>query len=146
MPKCTNQIGSYGKWVHLSVVELNDEIVCVGLYTECCGIVQNLFSATKTEFLNGSPNSLKIDFVRLCAKKRGNEVLHLGGGVGASKDTLYDFKASFSKESQKFLTIRLIIDEEKYHHLVELRAKSLNIQAEELLKSNFFPAYRYINK
>lgn len=134
-----------GEKIYISLVELNDEIVCAGLYTECCGIVQSVLSGTKTEFLKQSPNSLRIDYARFWAKGRGNEVLHLGGGVGSFKDSVYNFKASFSEQSQKFLTIRLIIDEEKYRHLVELQAKFLNTQTEELLNSNFFPAYRSLD-
>jgi hypothetical protein len=83
-----------------------------------------------------------FDYIRFWAKERGNEVLHLGGGVGGGKDSLYHFKAGFSKQTHTFLTLRLIIDEEKYRHLLELRAKSLNREVEELLSTNFFPAYR----
>jgi hypothetical protein len=50
------------------------------------------------------------------------------GGVGGGKDSLYHFKAGFSKQTHTFLTLRLIIDEEKYSHLLELRAKSLNTE------------------
>jgi hypothetical protein len=69
--------------------------------------------------------------------------LHLGGGVGGStEDSLYTFKSGFSQLSHKFLTLRLITDEEKYHHLVNLRAKVLEVTPSDLLQSNFFPAYR----
>ena len=42
------------------------------------------------------------------------------------------------------MTLRLIIDEEKYSYLVKCRAKALNKQSEELINSNFFPAYRFL--
>ncbi|MGL4375410.1 MAG: FemAB family protein, partial [Microcoleaceae cyanobacterium] len=134
-----------GEKLYLCLVEFNNQIASAGLYTECCGIVQSNLGGTRTKFLKQSPNSLRIDYARSWAKERGNDVLHLGGGVGSSKDGVYHFKASFSAQRENFLTMRLIIDEEKYRHLVELRAKSLNTQAEELLKSNFFPAYRSID-
>lgn len=134
-----------GEKLHLCIVEGNEQIVSAGLYTECCGIVQAILGGTRTKYVKLSPSSLETDFARLWAKKRGNEVFHLGGGVGGSKDSLYTFKAGFSRQRHSFLTLRLITDDRKYQHLVELRAKTLNIQVEELLKSNFFPAYRLYN-
>lgn len=128
--------------IHLCIVELEQQIVCACLFFECCGIVQAHLGGTKNEFLNQSPFNLLLDYVRLWSKERGNEFLHIGGGVGGSKDSLYTFKSGFSRQRHNFLTLRLITDEEKYRHLVELRAESLNIQAEELFKSTFFPAYR----
>jgi hypothetical protein len=84
-----------------------------------------------------------LHFVRLWAKERGNEFLHLGGGVGGTKeDKLYVFKSGFSRQRHPFLTLRLITDEEKYLHLTHLRAKALNMQVDSLLNSSFFPAYR----
>jgi hypothetical protein len=83
-----------------------------------------------------------FDYVRFWAKERGNKVFHLGGGVGSSKDSLYNFKAGFSKQRHPFLTLRLILDEEKYRYLGDCRAKYLKIQPEVLVKSNYFPAYR----
>jgi lipid II:glycine glycyltransferase (peptidoglycan interpeptide bridge formation enzyme) len=100
---------------------------------------------TKTKFLKLSPTNLETDYTRRWAKERGNEFLHLGGGVGGSKDSLYNFKAGFSKQRHTFLTMRLVIDEKKYIELVKLRAKYLNIEVEKLLKTDFFPAYRSSN-
>lgn len=134
-----------GDKLHLCVVELNNQIASAGLYTECCGIVQSTLGGTRTKFLKQSPNSLRVDYARCWAKERGNDFLHLGGGVGSSKDGVYHFKATFSQHRDNFLTMRLIIDEEKYRHLVELRAKYLNTETEKLLNSNFFPAYRSID-
>lgn len=135
-----------GEKVHLCVVELEKEIVCAGLYTESDGIVQSTWGGTKNNFVKLSPGSLETDYARLWAKKRGNEFLHLGGGLGGGKDSLSTFKTGFSRQRHTFLTLRLITDQEKYRDLVELRAKTLDIQTEELLKSDFFPAYRSLNK
>ncbi len=134
-----------GDKVHLCIVELEDRVACAGIYTECCGIVQSVLGGTMDDFVDLSPRSLEMDYARFWAKERGNEFLHLGGGVGATIDKVYSFKASFSKLRHTYLTQRLIIDEEKYNHLVNLRAEHLNIQAPELLGSNFFPAYRSSN-
>jgi lipid II:glycine glycyltransferase (peptidoglycan interpeptide bridge formation enzyme) len=115
-----------GEKVHLCIVELEDKITCSGIFTECCGIIQYHLGGTRNEFIKQAPSKLMLDYIRFWAKERGNEVLHLGGGVGGGKDSLYLFKAGFSKQTHTFLTLRLFIDEEKYRHLLELRAKSLN--------------------
>ncbi|URD51582.1 GNAT family N-acetyltransferase [Chroococcidiopsis sp. CCNUC1] len=128
--------------IHLCIVELDGEIASAGIYTECSGIVQGLLGGTRNKFYRFSPSSLETDYVRFWARERGNEFLHLGGGVGGSRDSLYQFKASFSQQRHEFLTLRLIIDSEKYDRLVKVRAELLNTQVESLLSSNFFPAYR----
>lgn len=130
--------------IHLGIVELNNEIICASLFFESCGIVQAHLGGTKTKFLKQSPFNFLLHHVRLWAKERGNKYLHLGGGIGGSNsDSLYKFKSGFSKQRHTFLTLRLITDEEKYHYLVDLKAKALNIQPKQLLESGFFPAYRY---
>jgi len=135
-----------GEKIHLCIVESGKEIAAASLFFESCGIVQAHLGGTKTAFIEQSPFNLLLDYVRFWAKERGNEFLHLGGGIGGSKeDSLYKFKSGFSRQRHNFLTLRLITDQEKYLHLVELRAKSLNTQPEELLQSNFFPVYRSVS-
>ncbi|WP_026731770.1 hypothetical protein [Fischerella sp. PCC 9605] len=128
--------------IYLGFVELDRKLACAGIFTECCGIVQYHLGGTKNEFLKQAPSKLMFDYVRYWAKERGNQIFHLGGGLGAAQDSLYHFKAGFSKQRHQFLTLRLIVDEERYLHLVNLRAKTLKTQPETLLNSNFFPAYR----
>ncbi len=137
-----NMYNTLGNKIHLCIVEVENQVACVGLYTECCGIVQSTLGGTRNKFVNLSPGSLEIDYVRYWAKERGNEFLHLGGGLGGVKDSLNTFKSGFSKQRDSFLTLRLITDEEKYRYLVELRAKALGVRVEELSDIEFFPAYR----
>lgn len=135
-------IDGLGNKLKLCIVELNNYVICAGLFTECCGIVQYHLGGTRNNFLKQAPSKLMFDYLRFWAKERGNEIFHLGGGVGSAKDSLYHFKAGFSKERHDFMTLRLITDEVKYQELVELRAKSLNSNAGKLMMSDFFPAYR----
>lgn len=131
-----------GEKVYLCIVEFEEQVACAGLFTECCGIVQFHLGGTRNKFLKQEPSKLMIDYVRFWAKERGNEVFHLGGGVGGNKDSLYHFKTGFSKQRHTFLTLQLITDLDKYNHLVKLRAKALNTETNRLLNANFFPAYR----
>ena len=138
---CLQLKSALGEKLHLCVVELENEIASAGLYTESGGIIQSLFGGTKDKFVKMSPSTLETHYARLWAKERGNEFMHMGGGLGASQDSLYDFKASFSKLNHSFFTLRLVLEENKYNYLLNLRAKYLNINVESLCKSNFFPAY-----
>ena len=131
-----------GDKVHLGIVELESEIVCACLFFESCGIVQAHLGGTKTEFLKQSPFNLLLHHMRLWAKDRGNQYLHIGGGVGGKKDNLYTFKSGFSKQRHEFLTLRSVVDKKKYKNLLQLRASALNKSVAELEQSQFFPAYR----
>ena len=129
--------------LHLGIVELDGQIVCASLFFECGGIVQAHLGGTRTEFLKMSPFNLLLHHARLWAKDRGNEFLHLGGGIGGSKeDRLYCFKSGFSRQRHAFRTARFILDRANYDDLVSQRAKALGTTPAELLESQFFPAYR----
>ncbi|AFY53898.1 hypothetical protein Riv7116_1333 [Rivularia sp. PCC 7116] len=128
--------------IHLCLVELKSEIAAACIFFECGGIVQAHLGGTKNKFLQQSPFNYLIDYVRYWAKQRGNELMHIGSGVGGTKDSLYHFKAGFSKQRHDWFALRLIPDWEKYSYLTNLRAESLNIGVEKLFQSNFFPAYR----
>jgi hypothetical protein len=129
-------------YLHLCIVEFENQITCAGLFTECGGVVQHHLNGTRTQFLKQSPNILLNDCARFWAKERGNEVLHLGGGVGGKKDNLYHFKIGFSPTTYLLPVLRLITNQTVYNQLTELRAKTLQIPVEQLLSTDFFPAYR----
>jgi Acetyltransferase (GNAT) domain len=135
-------LDALGEMLHLCIVEFENEVTAAGLYSECGGIVQSLFGGTRTKFFKLSPSNLQTDHVRRWAKERGNDCLHLGGGLGASHDHLYTFKAGFSKQRHDFLTLRLIVDQTQYMGLVTQQSKALGVQPDFLLQTGFFPAYR----
>lgn len=137
------QLGeTLGDRLHLCLVESEGTVASAGLYTEWNGIVQAIFGGTRTAFLKQSPSTLETYCVALWAKDRGNRLLHLGGGVGASQDPLFRYKAGFSQLRHPFYTLRLVTDAVKYRELVQRRAKVLNLAPEALLQSHYFPAYR----
>jgi Acetyltransferase (GNAT) domain len=132
-----------GHQIHLGVVELDHQIICASLFFECDGIVQAHLGGTRDAFLPYSPFNLLLHQMRLWAKERGNKFLHLGGGVGGSKeDRLYIFKSGFSRQRHQFKTARFIIDAEKHQYLVHARAEFLGLPPHRLIESGFFPAYR----
>jgi hypothetical protein len=137
--QCAEQLREY---LHICIVEFKDQVVCAGLFTECCGMIQYHLGGTRTQFLKQSPNVLMQDCVRFWAKERGNEVMHLGGGVSGSKDSLFHFKIGFSQTTLRLPLLRLITNAQEYRRLVELHAKVLQAPVEQLLETSFFPAYR----
>ena len=136
-------VSALGDRIYLFVVELEDKIAAAILITEFSGVVQYHLSGTKTEFLSQSPNTILFSYIMEWGKNRcNNRYLNLGGGLGGQRDSLYHFKAGFSKQTKTFATIGSIVDRDRYDYLLNLRAKALNITVDELKNSAFFPTYR----
>ena len=79
-----------------------------------------------------------LDFVRDWAQGRGNEIMHLGGGVGGEHDSLLQFKVGFSPLRNTFSTLRVVVDERDYGRLVAARDSRLDPSS----RTGFFPLYR----
>jgi hypothetical protein len=129
---------SLGPSLHLSVVEIDGSIAAAGLFVETAGLVEFHLSGTEESFLKDRPTKLMLHSVRAWAKDRGDRVMHLGGGVGGAHDSLFDFKAGFSKGRYPFHTLRLVSDPERYAELV--LANDPDADTTDL--TGFFPAYR----
>lgn len=114
------------------------QVLCGGLFTECCGIVQYHLSATFTAALRQHPAKLMLDYVRGWAKERGHAVMHLGGGMGAREDSLFSFKSRFSPRRHAFFTWQMRLLPDIYERL-ESRRRSLDNGA---IESSYFPVYR----
>jgi hypothetical protein len=135
-----NLRAALGEQMHLIVVRFEDEIVTAGLFAETRGIVQYHIAGTRDGFEKSDASKLLIHYARQWAQDRGNEVLHLGGGVGAAQDSLLHFKEGFSKLRSTFCTWRLIVDRTAYRELVaKNRARSAVV---EETSNGFFPEYR----
>ena len=131
-----------GSALHLFVALIEGEVAAAGLYTLCDGIVQYHLGGTRNEFLKASPMGLVMDTVRLWANEVGAHVLHLGGGVGAQEDSLFQFKAGFSDRRDSFSTWRWVVDAEKYQEACKRRAQNIALQGLEPTSTDYFPAYR----
>ena len=127
-----------GNRLHLCVVEIDGEITAGALFSEVGGIVQYHLSASDDRFAKERPTKLLIHFARSWAKERENRWLHLGGGLGAVRDTLFAFKAGFSNLRQPFRTWRVVTDERRYLALVRATSST----SDGLDRAGFFPEYR----
>ncbi|MBT8393232.1 MAG: aminoacyltransferase, partial [Bacteroidia bacterium] len=104
------------------------------LFVTTNNIVQYHLSGTRFEFSHLTPTKLLIDEMRIEATERGLQFYNLGGGIGGnSKDSLFRFKSSFSKDFKDFNTWNLIVNQTVYNDLVKKQGK---------IETSFFPEYR----
>lgn len=126
--------------VHLcSVLNSAGTTVAAGLFFRCRGIVQFHLSGTAAEYLELSPTKLMFDVMRRWAKSQGCAALHLGGGVSCRNDSLFAFKAGFSKHRAVFHTMRMICDAECYAGLAAQVAAG---NGGRDIATGYFPEYR----
>src|SRR5207253_434222 len=93
-----------GPVLQLFVALVNGEVAAASIATIRAGIVQDHLGGTRDKFLELSPDRLVVDTERLWASKVGARVLHFGGGVGARQDSVFNYKAGFSKRRHTFST------------------------------------------
>lgn len=107
---------------------------CAGAIVSRHGaIAQYHLGGTRTEWLNRAPMKLIFDEARQYAADAGCDWFHLGGGLGAREDALFNFKAGFSSHRLDFQVWRWIVDAEAY--------TALSQHAHASDSKAFFPAY-----
>lgn len=125
--------------VRIYSVWLNELRVCAGMFIFCDDIVQYHLSGTLPDYKNEAPTRLLIDKAREDATKMGYKCLHLGGGVGGDRDSLFNFKYGFSKESIDFNVFKMVTNQQVYKKLSNIS------ESEEIPSSGYFPLYRKAN-
>jgi hypothetical protein len=131
-----------GPHIHLLVTRLEGVVVAAGLFTDFQGIVQAFLVGTDDTYRTLSPLKVLLDDARRWAHRRGDDVLHLGGGRGAEGDSLFAFKSRFSSRRHTFHTGRWILDPEAYEELVAVRRTFTADRGEAIADPTWFPAYR----
>ena len=125
---------AWGPHLHLiSVLAPDGALAAAGLFSEIQGIVQFHLSGTAEGFRQQAPSKLMLDTAIEWAKTSGNQILHLGGGLGARQDSLYQFKAGFSRLRSRFETWRIVCDAGLYAEIARTAAGP---------EADYFPAYR----
>ena len=129
---------SLGPHLHLfSVLAPDGSLAAGGLFTEIQGTVQFHLSGTACGYRKQAPSKLMLESAILWAKAAGNRILHLGGGLGAREDSLFQFKAGFSRLRSRFETWRMVCDARRY---AEIAGSVEPGEAGEA--GDYFPAYR----
>ena len=120
------------------------ELIGGALFIKTDNIVQYHLSGCKEEYLPLNPIKLLIDEMRIRATAENYTYFNLGGGKGVKRDSLFDFKASFSKDYKPAHFWKYVVNQEVYDQLV---ADSGNHPTENPDDgTEFFPAYREMIK
>src|SRR5207237_9725558 len=134
---------SLGPVLKLFVLKTPDgEVISGGLFTLCARSVQYHLGGTRNTALKFSPMVLILETVRHWANQNGAHTFHLGGGVGAKSDSLFHFKARFSRQRHKFATWRWIVEPEAYRELSVRKHVWNSERGLKAISPSFFPAYR----
>jgi len=126
----------------LFVCSIEEEFACAAIFLKCGSIIQYHLSTTSEKFLKYAPTKLLLDTARQWGVQEGAATLHLGGGVGSSEDSLFKFKAGFSQIRHEFFTWRWILLENEYRRLTSSKTGTREIDVNQSLSNDFFPAYR----
>lgn len=118
----------------LLLSEVDGDVAAGAVVSVCGRTAQYHLGGTCDERLTDAPMKQVFDQAASWAAARGAERLHLGGGLGARGDALFNFKSGFSPDRHLFSTWRHVVQPSRYKELVEQRG------AVEL--DGFFPAYR----
>ena len=96
-------------------------------------------SASDYNFRNVGATNLLLYETALWGNANGYRTFHLGGGLGSSEDSLYKFKKSFNRYSERrFFIGKKWFNTKVYEKLVEIRKNEKDFDE----KSTFFPLYR----
>lgn len=133
-----------GAQLHLFAVRLGSKMICAGLFTHWDGIVQYHLSGSLSEYMKLAPAKLLLNSVRLWATGKGYGILHLGGGTApGAENSLFRFKAGFSKERHVFRVWQWVVQEEVYAQVCRQRNEWRFRHGLEM-QPNFFPEYRSV--
>ncbi len=127
--------------LHLcSVIAPDGTVAAGGIFAESGNIMQYHLGGTDARYLAHAPSKLMFFEMRNWAKEIGVKVLHLGGGLSAERDSLFEFKRGFATDEHDFYTLRITHDFDAYDSL------NTRFLAKNCLKifpnQNYFPLYR----
>ena len=126
----------------LGVVLYEDRVVSAAIFMYEGGYGHYHLSGSDVSALKLSPNNYMLWQAVLELKRRGVNILHLGGGTtSAEDDSLFCFKSRFSKHTYQFCLGKLIFNERLYHDICsDWEAKNPN-KAEQY--KHFLLKYKY---
>lgn len=134
-----------GESLHLCTIHAPDGQVAAGaVQTEVDGLVQGHLAGTHPAFRKRAPATFLIHSIRQWAAEQGYRWYHLGGGLGASKDSLFAFKTGFTKGRRAFRSLRIIVDPKRNAELNRTwtTRHAPDASLEDQTSGSFFPAYR----
>ncbi|ACY12916.1 GNAT family N-acetyltransferase [Haliangium ochraceum] len=107
-------------------------------FMNCDGLVQYHLGAVAAEHAALSPLKLCLHGMAMTAQSLGARLLHLGGGLGARRDSLFHFKTGFSPQRAAFRSFRMVLHRARCDALVARLPEPQRAAAD----AGFFPPYR----
>ena len=120
------------------VKNANGDPIAGGVFFVCKRIMQYHLGGTHPAMLDLAPSKFMLHRAALWGKAQGCDYLHLGGGLAAQRDALFQFKAGFSNTILPHYTWHMVFNAKRYQELSELRAGRVGPPAD----AQFFPTYR----
>ena len=121
-----------GPHLRLAIATLHGEFAAGALFLLHKPMASYHLSTMTSLHRRLSPTKALLHYTRLSLASEGYSQLHLGGGLGGARDSLFRFKAGFSQHRTCSLTSGFILNHPEYRRMVELRA----------MGATYFPAYR----
>jgi ribosomal protein S18 acetylase RimI-like enzyme len=119
--------------------ETDGIVAAISIFMFCNRKMHYHLSASRREYRNIRPTNLMLYEAAMWGCKNGYSKLHLGGGVGARHDSLYQFKKSFNRGKDcEYNTGRKIFMPDVYKKLCDERGKDPVYDPQTV----YFPAYR----
>lgn len=118
-----------------AVLQETNEIISGAIMVKTNDIIQYHISGTRNKYLHLTPIRMLIDEMRIQGTEQRYTFFNLGGGLGSAEDSLFNFKASFSKNYKFFEIWKHVVNPFVYSDLV-------NVYADKSSNQDFFPLYR----
>jgi len=126
-----------GEHLRFPHVTYQGEVISGALLLRYGEVVQAYWLGAKSDYFHLYPNNLLLYLSLLQAKKEGAKYFILGGGLSVQEDSMFAFKAGFSRSFKDFYVYKKIHLENEYDKLIQLRDKYGGEIPED-----FFPQYR----
>lgn len=130
-----------GEDVQIFSAWYKDQIIAASLFLFKGNLAHYYLSGSDVDFFDLCPNNLLLYEAILWAKEQGYRILNLGGGLEID-DSLFHFKASFSKTTADFHTFSRVHNESAYKILCRSRDEYDKSTGNEVAKAGYFPEYR----
>jgi len=132
----------FGDAIRMFLAEKDQRIVSASLFFTAQKIIQYHLSGTPEDCISSNGAKMILDEVRVWGKEHGFEWLHLGGGVGSREDSLFRFKAGFSKLRFTFEIVKIILHQNVYQEIIRKHDSIIMSRMMRRKPGEYFPDYR----
>jgi len=140
-PFFSGMFHTLGEHLRFPHVTYQGEIISGALLLRYGDLVHAYWLGSKSDYFHLYPNNLLLYLSLLESKKEGARYFILGGGLSLQEDSMFAFKAGFSRSFKDFYVHKKIHLKDEYDKLVQLRGKYGGEIPED-----FFPQYRLPQK